>query len=101
MQYATKFRRWVFDATAQFNGPMRIPTQTANLQDSYYSPHYPVFYAQITHKIGKFDIYIGCENIGDYRQADPILCIRTLFGWFNSMNVWGPLMDGSSMPGSV
>lgn len=93
MQYATKFRRWVFDATAQFNGPMRIPTQTANLQDSYYSPHYPVFYAQITHKIGKFDIYIGCENIGDYRQADPILNASEPYSaGFNSMNVWGPLM---------
>lgn len=93
MQYATKFRRWVFDATAQFNGPMRIPTQTANLHDSYYSPHYPVFYAQITHKIGKFDIYIGCENIGDYRQTDPILNASEPYSaGFNSMNVWGPLM---------
>ena len=25
IQYATKFRRWVFDATAQLNGPARIP----------------------------------------------------------------------------
>ena len=35
IQYATKFRRWVFDATAQLNGPARIPTQTGNLDDSY------------------------------------------------------------------
>ena len=38
IQYATKFRRWVFDATAQLNGPARIPTQTGDLDDSYYSP---------------------------------------------------------------
>ena len=37
IQYATKFRRWVFDATAQLNGPARIPTQTGDLDDSYYS----------------------------------------------------------------
>ena len=34
IQYATKFRRWVFDATAQLNGPARIPTQTGDLADS-------------------------------------------------------------------
>ena len=93
LQYATRFRRWVFDATAQLNGSMRIPTQTGNLDDSYRSPRYPVFFAQVSHKIGKFDLYAGCENIGDYRQKDPILCADAPFSTgFNSMNVWGPLM---------
>lgn len=40
IQYATKFRRWVFDATAQLNGPARIPTQTGDLADDKYSPRY-------------------------------------------------------------
>ena len=62
IQYATKFRRWVFDATAQLNGPARIPTQTGDLADSRYSPRYPMFYAQVSRKVGKFDIYVGCEN---------------------------------------
>ncbi len=93
LQYATKFRRWVFDATAQLNGPMRIPTQTRDLADSYQSPRYPIFFAQVTRKIGKFDLYAGCENIGDYRQHDPILHADAPFSTgFNSMNVWGPLM---------
>ncbi len=93
LQYATKFRRWVFDATAQLNGPMRIPTQTGNLADSYHSPRYPIFFAQVSRKIGKFDLYAGCENIGDYRQHDPILHADAPFSTgFNSMNVWGPLM---------
>ncbi len=93
LQYATKFRRWVFDATAQLNGPMRIPTQTGNLADTYWSPRYPIFFAQVTRKIGKFDLYVGCENIGDYRQHDPILHADAPFSTeFNSMNVWGPLM---------
>lgn len=93
LQYATKFRRWVFDATAQLNGPMRIPTQTGDLADSYQSPRYPIFFAQVTRKIGKFDLYAGCENIGDYRQHDPILHADAPFSTeFNSMNVWGPLM---------
>ncbi|WP_418992157.1 TonB-dependent receptor [Alistipes sp.] len=93
IQYATKFRRWVFDATAQLNGPARIPTQTGNLDDSYYSPRYPMFFAQVSRKVGKFDIYAGCENIADYRQKDPILSASNPWSSdFNSMNVWGPLM---------
>lgn len=93
LQYATKFRRWVFDATAQLNGPMRVPTQTGDLAASYQSPRYPIFFAQVTRKIGKFDLYAGCENIGDYRQHDPILHADAPFSTgFNSMNVWGPLM---------
>ncbi|MDE6864946.1 MAG: TonB-dependent receptor, partial [Alistipes sp.] len=93
LQYATKFRRWVFDATAQLNGPMRVPTQTGDLTGSYQSPRYPIFFAQVTRKIGKFDLYVGCENIGDYRQHDPILHADDPFSaGFNSMNVWGPLM---------
>lgn len=93
IQYATKFRRWVFDATAQLNGPARIPTQTGDLADSRYSPRYPMFYAQVSRKVGKFDIYVGCENIADYRQEDPILNAANPYDYkFNSMNVWGPLM---------
>ena len=93
IQYATKFRRWVFDATAQLNGPARIPTQTGNLADDKYSPRYPMFFAQVSRKIGKFDIYVGCENIAAYRQHDPILNADNPFSTgFNSMNVWGPLM---------
>ena len=93
IQYATKFRRWVFDATAQLNGPARIPTQTGDLANSRYSPRYPMFYAQVSRKVGKFDIYVGCENIADYRQEDPILNAANPYDYkFNSMNVWGPLM---------
>lgn len=93
IQYATKFRRWVFDATAQLNGPARIPTQTGDLADDKYSPRYPMFFAQVSRKVGKFDIYVGCENIADYRQHDPILNADNPFSTgFNSMNVWGPLM---------
>ena len=93
IQYATKFRRWVFDATAQLNGPSRIPTQNGILDDDSYSPRYPMFYVQVSRKVGKFDIYAGCENIADYRQKDPILHASNPYSAeFNSMNVWGPLM---------
>ncbi len=93
VQYATKFRRWVFDVTAQLNGPARIPTQDGNLANDSYSPRYPMFFAQVTRKVGKFDIYAGCENIADYRQDVPIMNAQNPYSSaFNSMNVWGPLM---------
>ena len=93
IQYATRFRRWTFDATAQLNGPMRLPSQTGDPTVTELSPKYPVFFAQVSRKVGKFDIYAGCENIADYRQKDPILNAQDPYDYkFNSMNVWGPLM---------
>ncbi len=93
IQYATRFRRWVFDVTAQYNGSARIPSQTGVLADATYSPCYSMFFAQVTRKVGKFDLYVGCENIADYRQEVPILNAENPYSAaFNSMNVWGPLM---------
>ena len=93
IQYATRFRRWVFDATAQYNGASRLPSQTGILADDSHSPAYPMFYAQVTRKVGKFDLYLGCENIADFRQEVPILGAENPYSTsFNSMNVWGPLM---------
>lgn len=100
LQYATRFRRWTFDFTAQLNGPSRLPSQTGDPLDAHYSPRYPVFFAQVSRKLGKFDLYVGCENIGDYVQKDPILLNGEKFhpgdnpyaSGFNSSVVWGPLM---------
>lgn len=101
LQYATRFRRWTFDFTAQLNGPSRLPSQTGDPLDSRYSPRYPVFFAQVSRKLGKFDLYLGCENIGNYIQKDPILVDGEKFrpgidnpytAGFNSSVVWGPLM---------
>ncbi len=93
LQYATKFRLWVFDVTAQVNGPQRIPSTTGSLADDSHSPTYPMLFAQVTHKIGKADVYAGCENITDYRQSTPVIEASNPFSTaFNSMNVWGPLM---------
>ena len=93
VQYATRFRRWVFDVTAQLNGSARIPSQTGLLADDQRSPEYPMFYAQVTRKVGKFDLYLGCENIADYRQKEPIVNASNPYSTaFNSMNIWGPLM---------
>lgn len=94
VQYATKFRRWVFDFTAQVNGPMRLPALDGNIAGAEYSPIYPMFYGQVSHRIGQWDIYVGCENILNYMQQDPIIGAENalLNPNFNSSVVWGPLM---------
>ncbi|MFI3283235.1 MAG: TonB-dependent receptor [Rikenellaceae bacterium] len=88
-QYATHMRRWTFDATAQFNGSSRLP----NYAGGGDSPAYPIFFAQISRRVRGWEIYAGCENIGDYIQHDAILSAQDPFSTeFNSSAVWGPLM---------
>lgn len=91
VQYAVG--RWTFDATAQYNGPMRLPSLDGNLADERLSPSYPMFYAQISYRASNLTLYAGCENIGDYMQMDPILGASAPYSpGFNSSVVWGPLM---------
>ncbi|MEG1935544.1 MAG: TonB-dependent receptor, partial [Rikenellaceae bacterium] len=93
LQYATKFDKWVFDFTAQINGQSRLPVQDANFAINSFSPVYPMFFAQVTRKLRKFDVYVGCENIGNYRQDQPIISAGDPFNSkFNSTVVWGPIM---------
>ena len=93
LQYATNMRKWTFDFTAQLNGPARIPTQTGKLEDSKMSPIYPMLFAQVSRRIKKWEIYLGCENILNYKQPNPILAGNTPYATdFNSSLVWGPLM---------
>lgn len=41
----------------------------------------------------ELDLYLGCENIGNYKQEHPILAADQPFSTaFNSSVVWGPLM---------
>ena len=93
IQYATPYRRWVFDVTAQYNGPMRRPSLDGDITRSDMSPAYPMFYAQVSRKIRNWEVYVGCENIANYIQMDPILNVADPFSpAFNSSSVWGPLM---------
>lgn len=95
LQYATNMRKWVFDLTAQLNGPARIPTQTGDMSDSYLSnggKPYPMLFAQVSRRIKKWEIYLGCENIIGFKQKEPIIMADDPYSTaFNSSLVWGPL----------
>jgi len=45
LSYATKFKKWLFDCTAQLNGPTRIPSLTGYTTVATESPSYPVMFA--------------------------------------------------------
>ena len=94
IQYAV--RRWVFDVTAQLNGPMRLPELDGNLvkavEKPELSPVYPMFFAQVSYKVSNLTIYAGCENIANYKQMTPIVGTDAPYmPGFNSSMVWGPL----------
>ena len=101
IQYATRMNIWTFDATAQLNGRSRLPwfaaetptvPGTAHFKTEY-SPVYPVFYAQVTRKFRSVDVYIGGENLGNYKQPHPIIEAENPFSRdFNATVIWGPLM---------
>ena len=91
LQYATRMNIWTFDFTAQVNGETRLP-DFAVTHDNY-SPVYPLFFAQITRKFKGVDIYLGCENLFNYMQHDPIINAHDPYDQkFNSSVIWGPLM---------
>ena len=90
VQYAV--RRWVFDATAQLNGPMRLPNLDGDMSKVELSPIYPMFFAQVSYKVSNFTVYAGCENIGNFKQDKPIVGGDKPYApGFNSSMVWGPL----------
>ncbi|MCK9304463.1 MAG: TonB-dependent receptor [Bacteroidales bacterium] len=89
LQYATRMNIWTFDFTAQLNGPARLPY----FMEMEYSPVYTMLFAQITRKFRDLDIYVGGENLTNYRQKDAILSAQNPYGEdFNSSVIWGPLM---------
>jgi len=91
--YATKFRKWVFDFTAQINGPSRIPSAAGYTTKANESPAFPVYFFQITKNTKRFDMYLGIENILDYRQPNPIINPQDPFvKGFDASETWGPIM---------
>ena len=90
VQYATRMSKWTFDVTAQLNGPSRLPYFA---DGGGHSPVYGMLYAQVTRKLKDVDVYVGGENLTNYRQKHAILNAENPFSTgFNSTIIWGPLM---------
>lgn len=108
LQYATNLNKWIFDFTASVNGSCRVYDFMADLKDSdgnlIYrngrTPVYPMLYAQVTRRFKGWDVYIGAENLTNFRQKDVILgSVKDADGFvnprqpsFDASCIWGPLM---------
>ncbi|MBA3664316.1 MAG: TonB-dependent receptor [Bacteroidetes bacterium] len=99
VEYTTKSKKWMFDATCQYNGQKRIPSTENNPQEYQLRTYSPEFYnvlSQITYltKLNKadFNIYLGVENALNFKQANPIVSANDPFGkYFDASMVWGPI----------
>ncbi|MDR3227199.1 MAG: TonB-dependent receptor [Prevotellaceae bacterium] len=93
LSYSTKFEKWRFDFTAQLNGSSRLPFYAAQILEKERSKTYPVFFAQITKKYKRLDVYLGVENIGNYMQKQAIINAENPFdNKFDASVVYAPLM---------
>ena len=94
--YSTRFDKWKFDLTGQLNGPARIPDtkkMPAFLQRPGWSPAWFNLLAQVTRKFKHFDVYLGGENLTNFRQQDPIAEYwKPFHTHFDGSMAWGPVV---------
>lgn len=91
--YQTPLKKWQFDLTGQFNGGGRMPTPDAT--NPLWEPDfnaYTVVNAQITKYFRRWSVYLGAENLFDYKQSHPIIDAGNPRGEnFDGSMVWGPV----------
>lgn len=89
-------KQWRFDATYNWLGKQQLPITASNpVQDRLpeFSPAYSLINAQITRVFSpNFEIYVGGENIGNYKQSKAILGAENPFGpTFDASIVYAPI----------
>ena len=95
LSYSTYRDVWKFDFTTNWFGQSRIPSTVSSpvqYQLLKESSDYFILQAQITKRFKKFELYLGCENILDYFQMNPIIAADNPFGPnFDASMVYAPL----------
>ncbi|MBT8327405.1 MAG: TonB-dependent receptor [Bacteroidia bacterium] len=87
---------WQFSSTGTWYGPQRIPGYRDyvlfELSDDY-SPSFILLNAQISKTFKKqFEVYLGAENILNYKQDNPIEeAVNPFSENFDAGMVWGPI----------
>lgn len=97
--YQTPLKKWQFDVTAQFNGISRLPdgfTAMGDLNGGYAHPRplswYPQLMAQVTKYFRTCSLYLGAENMTNFRQSSPIIGADAPYGPdFDASMAWGPI----------
>ena len=94
--YQTPLGLWQFDATWQMNGGGRMPNPyTLADGTSSWDACYKGFSqlsAQVTRYFRRWSIYIGGENLTNFKQKNPIIDAADPWGdRFDSTMIWGPV----------
>ena len=89
-------KQWKFDFTINWLGKQRLPTTISNSGlDTMpeYSPSFSVMNMQVTRIFSSiFEVYIGGENIGNYKQEKAILGSDNPFGTtFDTSIIYAPV----------
>ncbi|WP_339867175.1 TonB-dependent receptor [uncultured Algoriphagus sp.] len=95
LSYATLYDKWKADMTVNWNGPMRIPNTSESpveFQQPSESPDFFMLNAQISRGFRWGSIYLGGENILNFKQSNPIIDPENPFGQnFDASMTWGPI----------
>lgn len=88
--------QWRFDATYNWQGKQRIPTTEENAienQMQHYSNPYSLINFQVTKVFSpRFEVYVGGENVGNYKQDRIILSADKPFGKdFDTTMIYAPV----------
>lgn len=95
LAYISRNKRWEFDITTSVFGEARLPEvmlPDGTMSEDNVSQTYPIINAQLTHVYKRWDFYLGGENLGNYRQSNPIIDAENPFSdAFNATRVWAPI----------
>ena len=91
LAYTSRNKRWDYDLTLSVFGKSRLAATSQT--SSGFSDVFPRLNAQITHKLKKWDFYVGGENLTNFTQQNPIVEPENPFGTnFDATRVWGPII---------
>ena len=94
--YATAYDKWRFDATVQWFGERSLPTiedHAGHTEENRTANPFSVLNSQVTRSFKHWDIYLGGENLLNFKQKDPIMNADNPFGHgFDASMVWGPVV---------
>jgi hypothetical protein len=102
--YKTPLGLWQFDATAVLNGGGRMPQPyTTPSGDLSWQPNFKAYgqlNAQVTRYFRHFSVYVGGENLTNYKQKNPIIGYNNPWGnSFEPTMVYGPVQGAMAYIG--
>ncbi|MES2544916.1 MAG: TonB-dependent receptor [Bacteroidota bacterium] len=91
-----KGQQWKFDYTLNWLGKQQLPNTSTNPEEDrlpVFSPSFAIMNSQITRTFSStFEMYIGGENIGNYKQGKAILGNGNPFGaTFDTSIIYAPV----------